>query len=742
MSMEAGTAVDVPALLAEAGRRIQAVVENEPAGFLAVIEVRTAPASAAPAGDQPPGGDRQAGQGAGGSTEPDEAVLTLVTQAAARSDAWLAFDADQSHFLLLLGVRDPQAVTQSLGDLLHQLAALTVPCDRFRVRPSVGAGVARLTGHVDAAGGVGEIDEALTEAIGLARRSRVERALRVHASAPSRRRRRSGRGAGAANRPGAHFRAHGGDRISRRQALRSRYLKLSARKKAWFLAVCNLMLAWAAPLLVYGAVYLVFGVDVTVVGFWIVLAAVVVTAFTVYAEAVLALGRVEPPVPVLAEYSAASAIVVAYLPNETETILGTLECLLDQDYPGPFEVVLAYNTPRRLPIEDELERLAAGDQRLVLLRVGDSTSKAQNINAALQIVEGEIIGIFDADHRPMPTAFRRAAAWLDSGADVVQGRSVVRNGRSNWLARMVAVEFEGIYAVAHPGRAALHAFGIFGGSNGFWRAEVLDRLRMRPDMLTEDIDISIRAVFEGCRIVVDPHLVSEELAPLTPMGLWSQRIRWSHGWHQVSRRQAGRVWRNQALVLRQRLGASFLLGWRELYPWVAAQMIPILAFSLLVRHHLHVHWLAPLFVVTTVYVSAVGPVQAAFAWRLSAPQLRRRRWWWWQYVLFTGILFGEFKALVNRAAHVRELLGDRAWQVTPRSASAPGGTVARVRADDRVTRLMALGATGTALTALEIDVPLAAAWHSAAIPAPPFLGAAPTPDTAALQNPGPFPAPI
>ena len=146
--------------------------------------------------------------------------------------------------------------------------------------------------------------------------------------------------------------------------------------------------------------------------------------------------------------------------------------------------------------------------------MGDSTSKAQNINAALQVVQGEIIGIFDADHRPMTQAFRRAAAWLANGVDVVQGRSVVRNGGDNRLARMVAVEFEGIYAVAHPGRAALHTFGIFGGSNGFWRAGVLNRLRMRPDMLTEDIDISIRAVFAGHRIAVDPQLISEELSPL------------------------------------------------------------------------------------------------------------------------------------------------------------------------------------------------------------------------------------
>lgn len=658
------TLVEVRDLLAEAGRRISAVDEHEPAGSLAVVEVRVP-------------------QGLG----PDRVspIFDLVLRTAANLGATVAFDDDQGHYLMLLPMTRTWVAAEALGDLLRRLGAVELQSGCYRVRPSVGAGVVALTGHVDPSGSVGEIDLALTEAIGLAHRSSVERALRVQTGRP-----------GDALEP----------RPTIRLRLRQRYVKLSARRKVAVLAVSNLVLAWLIPLLVYTAAYHLFGWDVSVVGFWVVMAAVLITAFTVYAEAMLSLRPVSAPTDMMAEYPSASAIVVAYLPNETETIVGTLKCLLQQDYPGPLEVVLAYNTPRRLPIEADLAQLASRDPRLVLLRVGDSTSKAQNVNAALQVVRGDVIGIFDADHRPMTTAFRRAADWLANGVDVVQGRSVVRNGETNWLARMIAVEFEGIYAVAHPGRAALHDFGIFGGSNGFWRAEILDQLRMRPDMLTEDIDISIRAVFGGYRIVVDPQLISEELAPVTPMALWSQRIRWSQGWHQVSRRQVRRIWRTRTLTIRQRLGASFLLGWREAYPWIAAQMIPILVFTLLVRHHDHVHWLAPIFVAAALYVSAVGPIQAVFAWRLSVPELKRRHWWWWQYVLVTGTLFGEFKALVNRAAHLRELLGDRAWQVTPRTTAPVTGGAVRLNNDGRVSELATMGPAVGTLSKLELDVAL------------------------------------
>jgi cellulose synthase/poly-beta-1,6-N-acetylglucosamine synthase-like glycosyltransferase len=669
------TMVKVPDLLAEARRRIGDVAEHQPAGSLAVVEVRV------PEGVGP---------------EQVTMVFDLVTVAAFSLGALAAFDDDQGHYLLLLPgtpapATDAVDPVEELGQLLMRLAAVEVACGRHVVRPSAGAGLIALSGHVDPSDSVGEIDVALTTAIGLAHRSIVERALRVHSGAAVR----------TADRPQPRD-----ARRPWRPWFRRRYLGLSQARKAWVLAGANLVIAWVIPFLIYAALYQFLGLDVSGLGFWVVLGAVVVTALTVYAEAVLALRRVTPPHAALDTYPSASAIVVAYLPNETSTLVETVTCLLGQDYPGPLEVVLAYNTPQRLPIEQDLATMAAADSRLILVRVGDSTSKAQNINAALQVARGEIIGIFDADHRPMTDAFRRAAAWLASGVDVVQGRSVVRNGQANRLARMVAVEFEGIYAVAHPGRAALHTFGIFGGSNGFWRAEVLNGLRMRPDMLTEDIDISIRAVFAGKRIAVDPQLISEELAPLTPMALWSQRIRWSHGWHQVSRHQVRRIWCNQVLTLRQRLGASFLLGWREAYPWVAAQMVPILAFSLLVRPHFHIHWLAPLFLVTTLYVSSVGPVQALFAWRLSVPELRRRRWWWWQYMLLTGILFGEFKALVNRAAHLRELLGDRTWQVTPRTSAGSPGTIARARADGPTSELVAMGAMTGSTASVALDRPL------------------------------------
>ncbi|CAM5304100.1 hypothetical protein SANTM175S_09801 [Streptomyces antimycoticus] len=94
-------------------------------------------------------------------------------------------------------------------------------------------------------------------------------------------------------------------------------------------------------------------------------------------------------------------------------------------------------------------------------------------------MRGEFVGIFDADHHPVPDAFQHAWHWLSGGYDVVQGLDcVIRNGESSWVSKLVGVEFEAIYAVSHPGRTRLYTFGVFGGSNGFWRT---DLLALHPD---------------------------------------------------------------------------------------------------------------------------------------------------------------------------------------------------------------------------------------------------------------------
>lgn len=110
-----------------------------------------------------------------------------------------------------------------------------------------------------------------------------------------------------------------------------------------------------------------------------------------------------------------------------------------------------------------------------------SKSKADNLNYFLSLETGsDLIAIFDCDHYPHPNAPRWAVERFlsDTKIDIVQGRCIIFNSNASFLASMIAVEFDKIYAVSHPGRSAMWGFGLFCGSNGYWRAPLLRRLKM------------------------------------------------------------------------------------------------------------------------------------------------------------------------------------------------------------------------------------------------------------------------
>ena len=410
------------------------------------------------------------------------------------------------------------------------------------------------------------------------------------------------------------------------------------------------------------------GVNVAPIVYIVVVIALVMTGVLIWIEGLAALGAPEPPDELGAPYPPASAIIAAYLPNEAGTIVETIEAFLEVDYPAPLQIVLAYNTPHDLPIEEDLREIARRDSRFQPYRVEHSTSKAQNVNAAVAIVDGEFVGVFDADHHPMVNSFKRAWRWLSNGYDVVQGHCLVRNGDASWVARTIAIEFEMIYAVSHPGRAKLHDFGIFGGSNGFWRTQLLAETRMRGWMLTEDIDSSLRVIEGGGKIASDRGLVSRELAPTTLNQLWNQRMRWAQGWFQVSKRHAWHGIRSKRLSRRNKVGLVYLLIWREVYPWISLQMFPVVMFYAYKAHGpQHLDWFIPIFVLTSLFTLSVGPWQTLFAWWLAAPEIKQHKKWFFWYLLVSSIFYTELKNIISRVAQVKELMNERAWKVTPRS---------------------------------------------------------------------------
>jgi cellulose synthase/poly-beta-1,6-N-acetylglucosamine synthase-like glycosyltransferase len=363
----------------------------------------------------------------------------------------------------------------------------------------------------------------------------------------------------------------------------------------------------------------------------------------------------------------ASVIVAAFLPNEADIIVETLEHLLlrIRRPDDGLEVILAYNTPVRLPIEAELEELVARFPDLRLFRVVGSETKAENLNAALDIVSGEITAILDADHLPRPDCLERAWHWLEGGYDAVQGRSIVRNYASNLETKCIAVEFECMYGVSHPARSLLVDTAIFGGSNGYWRTEVLRRVRFNPRMMTEDIDASVRALLQGHRIVADRSIISTELAVDDFRSFWFQRKRWAQGWLQVSLRYQREVWKSSHLGLRQKLYWTYLLGFRELYPLLSLQVFPVL-FSLILIHGALPPWSHWYLWSTALVTLASGPLQVVVATKNAVTGFPRRYAVGYSFFVFFYVML---KNMIWVIALYDHLTRNTDWIVTRRALS-------------------------------------------------------------------------
>ena len=449
-----------------------------------------------------------------------------------------------------------------------------------------------------------------------------------------------------------------------------------ARVSGWLLAPATLLVAIVIPALAYTLIDSVLRGALPVIQY-LVATAYALTATMALLEARAAMGaHDEPPLadlddPVaLAELPTVTAMVSAYLPNEQELVADTIVHLATElrVAPGRLQIILAYNTPEEMPdVEGVLRSLAELNVAFLPLRVPGSHSKSENVNAAIGLIRGEVTVLLDADHRPARDAAVRALRWFRSGYDVVQGRCVIRDHDESWLARIVAVEFEQIYAVSHSGRSLAFDTAVFCGTNGWWRTSVLREIGMDDQMLTEDIDSSVRSLLAGYRIIHDRSIVSTELAPPTAKAWWGQRMRWAQGWFQVTLKHQAAIVRSPRLSGELKLYWTYLLGWRELFPVLSLQIFALLLANALLGRRFE--WFYdPFLIITTLLTVIAGPLAALMTYRVALDEHRRDLRGWFFVYAAGSLVYTTVKNTVAMVATVRELIGQRGWIVTRRKA--------------------------------------------------------------------------
>jgi cellulose synthase/poly-beta-1,6-N-acetylglucosamine synthase-like glycosyltransferase len=185
--------------------------------------------------------------------------------------------------------------------------------------------------------------------------------------------------------------------------------------------------------------------------------------------------------------------------------------------------------------------------------------KASALNAAFMVNDADIIGIYDADHRPEADNALIAARWFSAEpqAGCVQGPCYVLNGTKNILTRFIFFEYLSLNRVDQPAKSFYGGMVCFEGANGYFRREAIERSgEFDLNNLAEDTYLSFKLAESGYYIRFDPEMRSYEQSPETFRSWYSQRLRWARGWFQCTQHKLFRVGRLNWL---QKIEGEYLL---------------------------------------------------------------------------------------------------------------------------------------------------------------------------------------
>ena len=161
--------------------------------------------------------------------------------------------------------------------------------------------------------------------------------------------------------------------------------------------------------------------------------------------------------------------------------------------------------------------------------------KPAALNEGLQIAQGEIIIVFDADYLPPKGIIKNiAVCFNDPEVGAVMGRVIPVNTRVNMLTQLLDLERSGGYQVDQQARYNMKLVPQYGGTvGGFLRQVVVDLGYFNTKMLAEDTELTYRLSLSGWKVVYANRAECYEEVPET----WAMRARqvrrWSRGHNDV-----------------------------------------------------------------------------------------------------------------------------------------------------------------------------------------------------------------
>lgn len=242
----------------------------------------------------------------------------------------------------------------------------------------------------------------------------------------------------------------------------------------------------------------------------------------------LLLDKRPPHLPLL-RYPGLTILVAAY--NEQDTIVGTIESIALQKYPGPLEVIVVNDGSKDKTAELVREQLPKYPW-LRLLDLQQNVGKANALNVALKQVSHTLTATVDADSwlfRDALTSIVERYFQDPKHTRAVAGGVMVRNSRATWMTRTQEWDyFQGIAAIKRV-QSLYQGTMVAQGAFSLYDTATLKQVGGWPDCVGEDIVLSWSILKRGYRIGHCEDALLFTNAPTTLKQFARQRKRWSRG---------------------------------------------------------------------------------------------------------------------------------------------------------------------------------------------------------------------
>jgi cellulose synthase/poly-beta-1,6-N-acetylglucosamine synthase-like glycosyltransferase len=223
--------------------------------------------------------------------------------------------------------------------------------------------------------------------------------------------------------------------------------------------------------------------------------------------------------------------------NEEKVVAHILTALMSVNYPMDKMLVVPVNDRSTDRTREIIDRFCQEHPGRIhpFHRTGGKGGKAAALKDAMELVETEVILIFDADYIPGKGLVKQLVApFFDPEVGGVMGRVVPLNVGTNLLTRLLDLERSGGYQVDQQARMNLRLVPQHGGTVAGVRLSALREIGgWNDNTLTEDTDLTFRLLLAGWKTVYQNRSECYEEVPETWQVRIKQIMRWAKGHNQA-----------------------------------------------------------------------------------------------------------------------------------------------------------------------------------------------------------------